>query len=92
MEDVKKLIEEINSKQSKNYKQMEIDEISKELHNIMEFEQKILKKIKLFEKDHQDPDLIKYVKMICRNTVERETTLIQEVYLKKIDSKYLNQK
>ena len=27
MEDVKKLIEEINSKQSKNYKQMEIDEI-----------------------------------------------------------------
>ncbi len=46
----------------------------------------------MFEKEHQDPDLIKYTKIICRNTIERETALIQEIYLKKIDSQYLNSK
>ena len=92
MEDIKKLIEEINLRKPKNYEEMKIEEISKELHSIMEFEQNILKKINLFEKDHQDIDLIKYARIICRNTVERETALIQETYLKKIDSKYLNSK
>jgi hypothetical protein len=56
----------------------------------MEFEQAILKKIKLFEDDHQEPDLIKYAKMIYKKIIERETILIQETYLKKIDSQYLN--
>ena len=65
---------------------MKIEEISEELHNVMEFEQNLLEKIKIFEKDHQDIDLIKYLKIICRNTVERETILIQKTYLKKIDS------
>ena len=83
MNNIKKLIEEINLRQPKNYEEMKIEEISKELHNIMEFEQTILKKINSFEKDHQEPDLIKYTKMICRNSVERETALIQEIYLKK---------
>ena len=85
MEDIKKLIEEINLRKPKNYEKMKIEEISKEFHNIMEFEQNILKKINLFKNDHQDADLIKYLKMISKNTVERETSLIQEVYLKKID-------
>ena len=71
---------------------MKIEDISKELHNIMEFEQNVLKKINLFENDHQDQDLIKYLKMIYKNTVERETKLIQDAYLKKIDSEYLNSK
>ena len=92
MEKIKKLIDEINLRKPKNYEQMKIEEISEELHNIMEFEQNLLEKIKTFEKDHQDVDLIKYLKMICRNTVERETILIQETYLKKIDSQYLNSK
>ena len=92
MEDIKKLIEEINLRKSKNYKQMKIEEISKEIHNTMEFEQNVLKKINLFENDHQEPDLIKYARIICRNTIERETSLIQETYLKKIDSEYLNSK
>ena len=92
MEDIKKLIEEINLRKSKNYEQMKIEEISKELHNTMEFEQNVLKKINLFENDHQEPDLIKYARIICRNTIERETSLIQEAYLKKIDSEYLNSK
>ena len=91
-ENIKKLIDEINSRKSKNYGQMKIEQISKELHKTMEFEQNVLKKIETFEKEHQDPDLIKYAKIICRNTIERETTLIQETYLKKIDSKYLNSK
>ena len=86
MEDVKKIIEEITLRKPKNYEQMKIEDISKELHNIMEFEQNVLKKINLFENDHQDQDLIKYLKMIYKNTVERETKLIQDAYLKKIDS------
>ena len=92
MEDVKKIIEEITLRKPKNYEQMKIADISKELHNIMEFEQNVLKKINLFENDHQDQDLIKYLKMIYKNTVERETKLIQDAYLKKIDSEYLNSK
>ena len=92
MENIKKLIEEINLRKPKKYEQMKIEEISKELHYVMKFEQDTIKKINLFEKDHQDMDLIKYARIICRNTVERETALIQETYLKKIDSKYLNSK
>ena len=92
MENIKKLIEEINLRKPKKYEQMKIEEISKELHYVMKFEQDTIKKINLFEKDHQDIDLIKYARIICRNTVERETDLIQETYLKKIDSKYLNSK
>ena len=92
MENIKKLIEEINLRKSKNYEQMKIEEISEELHNTMEFEQNVLKKINLFENDHQEPDLIKYARIICRNIIERETILIQEAYLKKIDSQYLNSK
>ena len=92
MEKVKKLIEEINLRKPKNYEQMTIEEVSEELHNTMEFEQNVLKKINEFENEHQDTDLIKYAKMICRNTMERETALIQDAYLKKIDSKYLDSK
>ena len=92
MEKIKKLIDEINSRKPKNHEQMKIEEISEELHNVMEFEQNLLEKINTFEKDNQDVDLIKYLKIICRNTVERETILIQETYLKKIDSQYLNSK
>jgi len=58
----------------------------------MRFEQNILEKINLFENDHQEPDLIKYAKIISRKIIERETKLIQEIYLKKIDSEYLNLK
>jgi hypothetical protein len=89
---LKKLIEKINLRKSKNYEQMKIEQISKDLHNTMEFEQNVLKKINLLENDHQEPDLIKYARIICRNIIERETILIQEAYLKKIDSQYLNSK
>ena len=90
MENIKELIEEINSRKPKDYEKMGIKEVSNELHKVMEFEQMIVKKIKLFEDDHQEPDLIKYAKMIYKKIIERETILIQETYLKKIDSQYLN--
>ena len=90
MENIKELIEEINSRKPKDYEKMSIKEVSDELHKVMEFEQVIVKKIKLFEDDHQEPDLIKYAKMIYKKIIERETSLIQEAYLKKIDSQYLN--
>jgi len=90
MENIKELIEEINSRKPKDYEKMSIKEVSDELHKVMEFEQVILKKIKLFEDDHQEPDLIIYAKMIYKKIIERETILIQETYLKKIDSQYLN--
>ncbi|WP_067961220.1 hypothetical protein [Nitrosopumilus sp. Nsub] len=92
MEGIKELIEEINSRKPKNYEKMNIEEISDELHRVMEFEQIVLKKLKLFEDDHQEPDLIQYAKMIYKKIIERETLLIQETYLKKIDSQYLNSK
>ena len=90
MENIKELIEEINSRKPKDYEKMNIEQISNELHKVMEFEQMVLKKIKLFEDDHQEQDLIKYPKMIYKKIIERETILIQETYLKKIDSQYLN--
>ena len=90
MENIKELIEEINSRKPKDYEKMSIKEVSNELHKVMEFEQVIVKKIKLFEDDHQEPDLIEYAKMIYKKIIERETSLIQETYLKKIDSQYLN--
>ena len=90
MENIKELIEEINSRKPKDYEKMSIKEVSNELHKVMEFEQMIVKRIKLFEDDHQEPDLIKYAKMIYKKIIERETSLIQETYLKKIDSQYLN--
>ena len=90
MENIKEIIEEINSIKPKDYEKMSNKEVSDELHKVMEFEQAILKKIKLFEDDHQEPDLIKYAKMIYKKIIERETILIQETYLKKIDSQYLN--
>jgi len=90
MENIKELIEEINSRKPKDYEKMSIKEVSNELHKVMEFEQVIVKKIKLFEDNHQEPDLIKYAKMIYKKIIERETILIQETYLKKIDSQYLN--
>ena len=63
---------------------MKIEEISKEIHSVMEFEQNILEKINIFENDHQNLDLIKYARIICRNIIERETILIQDTYLKRL--------
>lgn len=93
-DEVQKLIDEISFRKvnSNDYKNMGVEEISKELRDIMEFERGSFKKIEEFEKTQNNPDLIQYAKMICRNTTQREITQIQEVYLEKIDEKYLKLK
>ena len=92
MEDeIQKLIDEISfrKRQSRDYTKMKAEEISKEIKSIMEFEQDSLKKIEEFEKTQKNSDLAEYAKMICRNTIHREISSIQEIYLKKIDEEYL---
>ena len=92
MEDeIQKLIDEISFRktQSRNYTKMKAEEISKEIKKIMKFEQDSLKKIEEFEKTQKKSDLAEYAKMICRNTIHREISSIQEIYLKKIDEEYL---
>ena len=93
-DEIQKLIDEISFRKSssKDYEKMSVEEISKELKEIMKFEQKSFKKIEEFEKIQNSPDVIKYAKMICKNTIQREITQVQEIYLKKIDKEYLNSK
>jgi hypothetical protein len=93
-DEIEKLIDEISFRKSnsKNYDKMKAEEISKELRKIMEFEQDSFKKIEEFEKTQNNPDLIQYAKMICKNTTGREIAQLQETYLKKIDEEYLNSK
>ena len=92
MEDeIQKLIDEISFRktQSRDYTKMKAEEISKEIKDIMKFEQDSLKKIEEFEKTQKNSDLAEYAKMICRNTIQREISSIQGIYLKKIDEEYL---
>ncbi|KEQ57030.1 hypothetical protein AAA799E16_00660 [Marine Group I thaumarchaeote SCGC AAA799-E16] len=93
-DEIQKLIDEISFRKSnyKDYQKMNTEEIGKELRDIMKFEQESFKKIEEFEKTQDNPDLIKYAKMICKNTTQREITQIQEVYLEKIDEEYLKSK
>ena len=93
-DEIQKLIDEISFRKSnsKDYKNMKVEEISKELRDVMKFEQESFKKIEEFGRTQKNPDLIAYAKMICRNTTGREITQIQEVYLEKIDKEYLSSK
>lgn len=94
LDEIQKLIDEVNFRKSnsKNFEKMNAIEISKEFKKIMEFEQESFKKIEEFEKTQKNVDLIKYAKMICRNTIGREISQIQGIYLRKIDEEYLNLK
>ena len=89
IEQIQQIIDEINQITSKNYHEMDIDELGSELRNIMEFEQKIFQKIENLGRKEINLEWIKYIKMICRNTTQRKISEIQEKYLKKIDEKYL---
>ena len=89
IEQILKIIDEVNKITSKKYHKMSIKELSQELRNMIAFEQKIFQKIENLEKKEISSELMKYAKMICRNTSEREILEIQEIYLKKIDKKYL---
>lgn len=93
-DEIQKLIDEISFRKSnsKNYEEMKAIEISKELREIMEFEQESFKKIEEFEQTQKNQDLVQYAKMISRNTTGREIVQLQETYLKKIDEEFLNKK
>ena len=93
-DEIQNLIDAINFRKSnsKNYEEMKAIEISKELREIMKFEQESFKKIEEFEKTQKNQDLIQYAKMISRNTTGREISQLQETYLKKIDEEFLNKK
>ena len=93
-DEVQKIIDEINFRKSnpKNYEEMKAEELSKELREIMKFEQESFKKIEEFEKTQKNQDLVQYAKMISSNTTGREIIQLQEVYLRKIDEEFLNKK
>ena len=93
-DEVQKLIDEINFRKSnpKNYEEMKAEELSKELKEIMKFEQESFKKIEEFEKTQKNQDLVQYAKIISSNTTGREIIQLQEVYLRKIDEEFLNKK
>ena len=90
-DEIEKLIDEISFRKSnsKNYESMKAEEISKELREIMKFEQESYKKIEEFGKSNKNQDLVEYAKMISKNTTRREISQLQETYLKKIDEEYL---
>lgn len=89
LEQIRKLVEELHLRLPKEFLKMDIKQLSNELRSILEFEQEIYKKIEELEKNGTEQDMIKYVKIICKNTIQREITEIQKIYLKKIDKKYL---
>ena len=93
-DEVQKLIDEIRFRKSnsKNYEEMKAIEISKELREIIKFQQESFKKIEEFEKTQKNQDLVQYAKIISKNTTGREISQIQEIYLKKIDEEFLNKK
>ena len=89
VEDIRKLIEEVNLRVPKDYQRMDVNKLGVELREVMDFEQQTFQKIEEFEKKGSEQGLITYAKMIVKNTTEQEISKIQEVYLKKIDSEFL---
>jgi hypothetical protein len=89
-DEVRKLIDEANQRERKDYQKMDIEEISAELRGAMEFERAIFEKIENMEKTGIEQDLRNYAKIVIKNTTGREISEIQEIYLKKIDNEYLS--
>lgn len=89
---IQNLISEINMRNYnlKDYDKMRIEELSVELREAMKFQQKSFERIEEVELKAANQDLIKYAKMICRNTIEREIIKIQETYLAKIKMEYID--
>jgi len=90
VEEIRRLIEEMNLRVSKDYQKMKIEQLSRELREAMQFEQTTFQRIDELEKNGVEQDLANYAKMICKNTAGREISEIQEIYFKKLDNEYLN--
>ena len=91
IEEIQNFVDMINTRDSnsKEYQKMKIEELSAEIREAIKFQQELFQRIEEFEVKGIQHDLIKYAKMICKNTIEREILKIQEVYLKKIENEYL---
>ncbi len=89
-EEIVKLIEDLNLRVSKDYQKMDVKQLSDELRKVMEFEQRTFQKIEEYKKNGKEQDLANYAEMICKNNTERQISKIQEIYLEKIDTEYLN--
>jgi len=91
MEEIQNFVDMINTKESnsKEYQKMKIEELSAEIREAIKFQQESFQRIEEFEVKEGQQDFIKYAKIICKNTIEREILKIQEVYLKKIENEYL---
>ncbi len=89
-EEIIKLIEDLNLRVSKDYQKMDVKQLSDELREVMEFEQQTFQKIEEYKKNGKEQDLANYAEMICKNNTERQISKIQEIYLEKIDTEYLN--
>ncbi len=89
-EEIVKLIEDLNLRVSKDYQKMDVKQLSDELREVMEFEQQTFQKIEEYKKNGKEQDLANYAEMICKNNTERQISKIQEIYLEKIDTEYLN--
>jgi hypothetical protein len=91
IEEIQNFVSMINtrSSNSKEYQKMKIEELSTEIREAIKFQQESFQIIEEFEVKGIQQDLIKYAKMICKNTTEREILKIQEIYLEKIEKEYL---
>ena len=91
IEEIQNFVDMINMRDSnsKEYQKMKIEELSAEIREVIKFQQESFQRIEEFEIKGIQQDLIKYTKMICKNTTEREILKIQEVYLEKIEKEYL---
>ncbi len=91
MEEIQNFVDMINTRysNSKEYQKMKIEELSTEIREAIKFQQESFQRIEEFEVKEGQQDFIKYAKIICKNTTEREILKIQEVYLKKIEKEYL---
>ena len=91
IEEIQNFVERINARSSnpKEYQKMKIEELSAEIREAIKFQQESLQMIEDFEVKGVQQDLIKYAKIICKNTIEREILKIQEIYLEKIEKEYL---
>ena len=91
IEEIQNFVNMINTRDSnsKEYQKMKIEELSAEIREAIKFQQESFQRIEEFEVKRGQQDLIKYAKMICKNTIEREILKIQEIYLEKIEKEYL---
>ena len=92
IDEIGKLMNEINSidLDIKDYQNMKIEELSMEIRIVIETQYEIFQRIEELKIKGTQSDLIKYAKIICKNSTERKISQIQKNYFSKIDTEYKN--